>query len=275
MGKFDKDSLGNRMKTYESVYKQRLVPKMPIVLRIDGKAFHTFTRGMKKPFDDLLIDTMQKTMVRLCEDLQGAKFGYTQSDEITLISTLDDMVKSQAPYDGSVQKLLSIYASKATKYFNMEFYENVYKLQHDENAFKEVVDVDVYIKKLFDAEFDCRVMNIPEHDLINNLIWRQQDATRNSISSLAQANFSHNALQSKSSSDMMDMLMLEKNINWNDLETRKKRGSCCYKIEAMGRHVWKIDNEMPIITTDRNFIQTKLFPNAILDKNIEDSIDER
>jgi tRNA(His) 5'-end guanylyltransferase len=259
MGRFDKDSLGNRMKKYEDVYKQNLVPNMPVVLRIDGKAFHTFTKKMKKPFDDLLINTMQKTMVSLCSDIQGAKFGYTQSDEITIVIKLDD-IRSQMFFDGKVQKILSITASKATKYFNKHFYDNVNLLKSGKSDFENVVELNIYENKLFQAEFDCRVMNIPEGDLINNLIWRQMDATRNSISTLAQANFSHSELQGKSSSDMMDMLVNIKNINWNDLAVYKKRGSCCYKVKVGIRRKWLLNKEMPILTENRTFFENIVSP---------------
>ena len=251
MAKFDNDSLGNGQKGYEAVYKQKLVPKMPIVMRIDGKAFHTFTKGMKKPFDDLLIDSMQKTMLALCKDIPTCKLGYTQSDEITIVCVCDDMKKTEGLYDYKVQKILSIIASKATRYFNQFFFENVDKLQKDINAFKNVVDITVYKKKLFVAEFDCRVMNIPEWDIINNLIWRQQDATRNSIQMLGQAYFSQKELNKKNTSQIMDMLMLQKNINWDNLETFKKRGSCCYrKDNGSKRNPWYVDNDMPILTED-------------------------
>lgn len=251
MAKFDNDSLGNRQKGYEAVYKQKLVPKMPIVMRIDGKAFHTFTKGMKKPFDDLLIDSMQKTMLALCKDIPTCKLGYTQSDEITIVCVCDDMKKTEGLYDYKVQKILSVIASKATRYFNQFFFENVDKLQKDINAFKNVVDITVYKNKLFVAEFDCRVMNIPEWDIINNLIWRQQDATRNSIQMLGQAYFSQKELDKKNTSQIMDMLMLQKNVNWNNLETLKKRGSCCYrKDNGSKRNPWYVDNDMPILTED-------------------------
>ena len=124
-------------------------------------------------------------------------------------------------------------------------------MQKDINAFKNVVDITVYKKKLFVAEFDCRVMNIPEWDIINNLIWRQQDATRNSIQMLGQAYFSQKELNKKNTSQIMDMLMLQKNINWNNLETFKKRGSCCYrKNNGSKRNPWYVDNDMPILTED-------------------------
>lgn len=253
MGKFDNDSLGTRQKGYEAVYKQKLVPKMPIVLRIDGKAFHTFTKGMKKPFDDLLMDSMQQTMLALCKDIPTCKLGYTQSDEITIVCICDDMKKTEGLYDYKVQKILSVIASKATRYFNKIFFENVEKLQHDKDVFKSVVDVNVYKKKLFAAEFDCRVINIPEWDVINNLIWRQQDATRNSIQMLGQSYFSQKQLDKKNTSQIMDMLMLRENVNWNDLATAKKRGSCCYRKENNNnkRNPWYLDNDMPILTEEQ------------------------
>ena len=265
MGKFDKDSLGTRMKEYEANYKQKTVSRIPIVIRIDGKAFHTFTRGFKKPFDELLMDTMQQTTLSLCKDLQNCKFGYTQSDEITLVFTIDDVIKTQEIYDGKVNKILSICASKATRYFNKIFFDNVKKLENGDCTFKEVVDVNVYKKKLFEAEFDCRVMNIPDFDVINNLIWRQQDATRNSIQMLGQANFSHKELQGKNCSDIQDMLVLQKGINWNDLEVAKKRGACMYrkKEDFTDRKKWVLDLSMPILTEDsaRTWFNEIIFPN--------------
>lgn len=267
MGKFDKDSLGDRMKDYEAVYKQKAMPKMPIVIRIDGKAFHTFTKGMHKPFDDLLMDAMQRTMISLCSELQGAVFGYVQSDEITIVSKLADIRKSEMLYDGKVQKILSITPSKATKYFNKYFFENVEKLERNPEAFKNHVDISVYKKKLFEAEFDTRMMSIPDFDVINNLIWRQQDAVRNSISAMAHSMFTTKELHGKNCSDMMDM-MIERGQNWNDLPTYKKRGTCCYKVEEGIRSKWKLDLDMPILTEDRNFFESKFNPES-LDEKLE------
>lgn len=250
MSKSKKDSLGDRQKAYEAVYKQTLIPKAPIVIRIDAVAFHTFTKGMAKPFDELLMDTMQRTMLAICKDLPTCKLGYTQSDEITLVCICDDLVRTEGLYKYKAQKIMSKVASKATKYFNKFFIENIEKLEKDENAFKNVANLKVYKKKIFEAEFDCRVMNIPEWDVINNIIWRQQDATRNSIQMLAQANFPHEELQKKNSSELQDKLMLEKSINWNNLEIPKKRGSCCYRVEKEGkkRKIWELDKEMSILT---------------------------
>lgn len=193
---------------------------------------------------------MKKTMQALCKDLSTCKYGYTQSDEITLVCICDDMIRTEGLYKYKVNKILSICASKTTKYFNKFFYQNVQKLKANPNAFKNVVDVKVYEKKLFDAEFDCRVMNIPDWDVVNNVIWRQQDATRNSIQMLGQSQFSQKELDKKSCSDIMDMLILQKNINWNDLETYKKRGcSCTREVDKKtGSSKWIINENMPILT---------------------------
>jgi len=270
MSRFDKDSLGNRMKTYEEVYKQRTVPKEAIVLRIDGNSFHTFTKGMKKPFDDLLIETMQQTLLALCKDIPNSVFGYTQSDEITIVTIPTDIIRSEDYYSGKVQKILSVTASKTTKFFNRFFYENVQKLKDGKFNKPEVVDASIYEKRLFEAAFDCRVMNIPEFDIYNNLIWRQQDAIRNSIQMLGQANFSHAQLQKKNTGEIQDML-IEKGINWNNLETYKKQGSCCYKIDRNETHKqWFLDNDMYSLTSQEGRDKYQ----KIVERNYAKKIDE-
>lgn len=245
-----KDSLGDRQKKYEEVYNHYLVPGMTFICRVDGTTFHSYTKGMAKPFDDIINTTMQQTMMALCKDLPTCKLGYTQSDEITLVFVIDDIVKTQGLLKYRASKIISIIAAKATKYFNKYFFENVQKLEKNPKAFEHVVDIKIYKKKLFEATFDCRVFNIPQWDILNNIIWRQQDATRNSIQMLGQANFTHGELQDKNTSDVQDMLMLQKGINWNNLETYKKRGSCCYRKEVEGkkRPQWVLDLDMPILT---------------------------
>lgn len=116
-----KDSLGDRMKRYENVPKVRLVRRMPVIVRLDGKAFHTFTRGFVKPFDSLLMQTMNDTMKYLCENIQGCVMAYTQSDEITLVLVDYQTLTSDAWFDNSVEKMCSIAASMATVAFNRSF----------------------------------------------------------------------------------------------------------------------------------------------------------
>lgn len=257
------DDLGIRMKEfYEQVPKTRLVRRMPVAIRIDGKAFHTFTRGFEKPFDHVLIKSMQETMKYLCENIQGCVFGYTQSDEITLILVDYKKLNSSAWFDYEVQKMCSISASMATMAFNKFFANNVkvfemtntrvLKYMDDEKKNKTISLIDIYYKAIEKgAMFDARVFNIPKEEVTNLVYWRQLDAARNSIQMVGQANFSHKELQDKSCNMIQDMLHEQKGINWNDYPTVCKRGTACIKVEIESERInatgWIIDKEMPIL----------------------------
>lgn len=277
------DELGKRMKEYyESIPKTRLMRRCPVAIRIDGKAFHTFTRGFQKPFDEVLMTSMQETMKYLCENIQGCVFGYTQSDEITLILIDYQKLNSCAFFDYEVQKMCSIAASMATMAFNKYFCDEVNKAYTyftcTECGCEYVKDIDTF-DKLFDnyfskigiAMFDARCFNIPKEEVANLLYWRQLDATRNSIQMVGQANFSHKELHGKSCNQIQDMLMLEKGINWNDLPIYQKRGSCCikevYQDEdvdikdgACPRTHWVIDKDIPIFKGEnRKYIERFIY----------------
>lgn len=224
--KMKRDDLGNRMKTfYEEIPKTRLMRRTPVVVRIDGKAFHTFTRGFKRPFDDVLIMTMQETAKYLCENIQGCQLAYTQSDEISLLLIDYQRFETSAWFDYEIQKMCSISASMATMAFNRIFSETVSDLKVDNTK-----PMDRYFEVAYSgAMFDARVFNIPREEVTNYFYWRQLDASRNSIQMVGQANFSHRELQHKSCNDIQDMLMTQKGINWNDFPTYQKRGSCVIK----------------------------------------------
>lgn len=266
------DELGKRMKEYyESISKTKLMRRTPVAIRIDGKAFHTFTRGFEKPFDEVLIKSMQETMKYLCENIQGCVLGYTQSDEITLILVDYKNLNSSAWFDYEVQKMCSIAASMATMAFNKFFAEEVDA--YNSNPNNSGIQANWYIAaKLKGAMFDARVFNIPKEEVTNLIYWRQLDATRNSIQMVGQANFSHKELQNKSCNMIQDMLMTEKGINWNDFPTHQKRGSCCVKMYQIdegcwqshaedklmpnGRTRWDIDTEIPIFKEEnRSYIE--------------------
>ena len=277
----DKTTLGDRMKNnYENISRYYLTRRMPVIIRIDGKAFHTFTRGFKKPFDDILVSTMQDTMKYLCENIQGCVLGYTQSDEISLVLTDYTELTTDAWFGNNLQKMCSVSASMATLAFNKFFSGRVQEFMYDccdefgddvlpEKQNDYELAHNVYFKKFNAAMFDSRVFTIPKEEVCNYLIWRQQDATRNSIQSVGQANFSQKELHGKSCNNIQDMLMLQKSINWNDYSTTLKRGSCCIKIDdgitkydEVGnicgytqRSKWIIDNEIPIFSQDRNYIE--------------------
>ena len=262
-----KDSLGDRMKRYEAVSKTTLVQRMPVILRLDGCHFHTFTKGFEKPFDMVMMKSMQDTMKYLCKNIQGCVFGYTQSDEITLVLVDYKNLNSSQWFDNEVQKMCSVAASMAAYAFNKYFASNVidyedFVREHvkDENYLDLVkLKTNYQCAIMKGAYFDCRAFNVPKEDVCNCIIWRQQDAVRNSIQSLAQANFSHKALQGLSCNMLQDKLMVEKGINWNDLDTVKKRGSACikkyYTENGKMRSNWVIDYNMPILTQDKNYVE--------------------
>lgn len=248
-------TLGQRMKEYEAVTDTNLIKHMPVIVRLDGRAFHTFTKGFKKPFDNIFNDCMVYTMKHLCENINNCVFGYTQSDEITLV-LYDKEENSETWFDNRLQKIVSLSASMATLAFNKIFFE-YYNDQQEQT---------IPFKKLFIAMFDARAFNVPKEEVVNNIIWRQNDATKNSINSVAQANFSHKELQCKSGSDIQDMLMLEKGINWNDTPTRYKRGCACIRKQIQiatpngetVRNKWVVDYEMPILSQKRDYLENLL-----------------
>lgn len=279
------DALGTRMKTfYEQVPKTRLMRRMPVVIRIDGKAFHTFTRGFKKPFDEILIKSMQRTMLYLCKNIQGCVFGYAQSDEITLILIDYQKLESCAWFDYEVQKMCSISASMATMAFNKYFAQEVDKWGAETFGYEwyeggtndpEVINTPewklagTYFKAIDNgAMFDARAFNIPKEEVCNLIYWRQLDATRNSIQMVGQSNFSHKELHGKSCNMIQDMLHEKKGINWNDFPTHQKRGSACKKVEQKVNtagtietiSTWEVDLEMPLLKgEDREYVDKLVY----------------
>lgn len=285
-----RDDLGTRMKVfYENIPKTRLMRRTPVAIRLDGKAFHTFTKGFQKPFDFVLMDAMQKTMKYLCENIQGCVFGYTQSDEITLILVDYQKFTSDAWFDYEVQKLTSVSASMATMAFNKYFSENVedvikYNSTHDSLVERKEGLLDNYISAVEKgACFDARCFNIPKEEVTNLIYWRQLDATRNSIQMVGQANFSHDELQNKTCDMIQDMLMTKYGINWNNFTIPCKRGTACIRVGAKvtenikrepqpfgedkitttvieERPIWIIDRNMPILKgEDRKYVDDLIY----------------
>lgn len=261
------DELGKRMKeNYENRAKTYLTRRMPVAIRIDGKAFHTFTRNFQKPFDEVLSNTMVKTMEYLCKNIQSCIFGYTQSDEITLILIDYQTLTTDAWFDYQVQKMCSIAASMATMAFNKFFEESVEEwcmenfFVGNEPNYKQWLE-SYHIAKNKGAMFDARCFNIPKEEVCNLIYWRQLDATRNSIQMVGQANFSHKELQNKSQNDIQDMLYEQKGINWNDYPTRWRRGVACYRVKDFDEWGdWVIDYEMPILKGEnRSYVENIIF----------------
>lgn len=268
--------LSKRMKEYyEFIPKTKLMRRCPVSIRLDMRSGHTFTRGFKRPFDEIFIKTMQETAKYLCENIQGCVLSYQQSDEITLILIDYQKLNSSAFFDYEVQKLCSISASMATMAFNKAFSKNIDELHSEYFNGKTIFDEE-YFSTLLSAEakgamFDARCFNIPKEEVANLIYWRQDDASRNSIQMVGQAYFPHKELQNKSNSQIQDMLMLEKGINWNDFPTYQKRGSCCIKEFYQDENVdikdgpcirsrWIIDKEIPIFKgEDRNYVERFIY----------------
>jgi tRNA(His) 5'-end guanylyltransferase len=279
------DSLGDRMKTYyEGISKTKLMRRTPVAIRIDGKAFHTFTRGFNKPYDVVFSDAMCNTLKSLCENIQGCVLGYTQSDEITLLLVDYKTLNTSAWFDNEVQKMCSVSASMAAAWFGKHFRDSValfkeavgYAHYNDAETKKASEHYGVDLKgenarKLLDvyqraangiAVFDSRVFNIPKEEVANMFVWRQQDATRNSIEMLGQYHFGAKMLHKKNCSNIQDMLMEQKGVNWNDVEVRFKRGTCCRKKGGLGdgeRGGWVLDFNIPVFTQDRNYIEKWIY----------------
>jgi tRNA(His) 5'-end guanylyltransferase len=268
-----KDPLGDRMKDfYEDRTRYKLARRTNTIIRIDGKAFHTYTKGLKRPFDEGLMEDMNKTTEYLCQNIQGAKFGYVQSDEISILITDYDDISTHAWFDGNLQKMASIAASLATAEFN--------RLRLIRKMNTTVATAGSILEQFKHAMFDARVFQIPyQEEVLNYFIWRQQDATRNSISSVAQSLYSAKELHGKKTSDMQEMIF-QKGINWNDYKPREKRGSLIRKvehvyarqgepimdgktrvIESYKRSKWEADPETPIFSQTKGYLRW-LMPQA-------------
>ncbi len=244
-----KDELGTRIKEfYENRTRNYLPRKTFTIIRIDGKAFHTYTRGLKRPFDSELISDMDNTAKYLCENIQGAKLAYVQSDEISILLTDFETIQTDAWFDGNTQKIVSVSSSFATSKFNeLRINRNIL------NSIKEGKTFFDAIKEFKSANFDARTFSIPhKNEVVNYFIWRQQDATRNSISSVAQSLYSHKELNGKSTGEMQE-LIFQKGQNWNDYPDGQKRGRVILK---KSKHV-SISDEAYNKSKDKSkFIET-------------------
>ena len=254
----DTSDIGNRMKEYEKVSRNFLVRRTPVAIRLDMRAGHTFTKGFRKPFDEYFTSAMEATMLQLCENIQGCIFGYTQSDEITLILQDYKTIKTDAWFEYNVQKLTSISASMATLYFNRAFHSNV--MEYNEQFYYNR-DVHIEDERYYDAlnsalengaVFDSRAFNIPKEEVTNLIYWRQLDAMRNSVLSVGQAHYSHRTLENKSCKDIKEMLIAD-GMPWEDITIADQHGRACYHDEEIN---WVIDEAMPILKgEDREYLE--------------------
>lgn len=220
-----KIGIGERMKAnYEEIWKYKLPMRLPVILRLDGKCFHEFTRKIERPFDRKFIDNMAKLATYLCEKIHTSQLAYLQSDEISILLHPYKKLDTQAWFGNEIQKMVSIASGLASSWFSLRYKR--------------------------EAIFDCRCFLLPEAETVNYFIWRQQDATRNSIAMLAQSIFSPRQLHKKNVKQAQDMMM-EKRVNWNDLDDWKKRGIVVRKYYGK----WGRDYHIPVFTQNRNYIE--------------------
>lgn len=253
MATSDKTSIGDRMKLYEGAAKSHLPPRMPVILRVDGKAFHTYTKDCERPFDKSLMDAMDNVAIALCKNIQGAQIAYVQSDEISILIHGYKKFSSNPWFDNEVQKMVSVSASIAAATMTVE----------SANIFSNVMEHgDSELDCIRPAFFDSRVFVLPETEVCNYFLWRQQDCSRNSIQMLARSLYSHKECNNKNGSELQEMTF-QKGQNWNDLPTGCKRGRCISKISYENfdktiRSKWAVDHDIPVFSESRDYINKHL-----------------
>jgi len=260
-----RDSLGDRMKGYENIERRYFMRRQPLIIRLDGVHFHTYTKGFERPYYEPFRRCMEYTMLHLCENIMGCKLGYTQSDEITLLLTDDDTIDTQPWFGKNIQKIVSVAASMATYFFNKEVEKTLklgpgaeeWNLEPLRNAFENKM-----------ACFDARAFLLPKEEVMNVFEWRQQDCTRNAIESAGQTYFSHNMLNGKSCNEIQEMLFQYKGINFNDYPVWFKRGTCAHKVPTeiisdksgpIIRMKWQLDYNIPIFHKEPNYINQFIY----------------
>jgi tRNA(His) 5'-end guanylyltransferase len=216
------DALGTRMKEqYEKRAKTSLVRRTHTIVRVDGKAFHSYTRGLPRPYCTTLMSDMDQTAVFMCQHMQGAKMAYVQSDEISVLLTDYDQITTEAWFDGEQQKICSISAALATARLNQ-------------------------LRPTQFALFDARCFTIPEMIEVHNyFVWRQQDAVRNSIQMLAQAHFSPSTMHGVSCDRLQEMLWSEKQVNWAHCPSGFKNGRLIMRVHEQ-REI-QVSRERPFV----------------------------
>lgn len=240
---------------YEMRSRNYLVRRTPVIVRVDGKAFHTFCKRFEKPYDDFLNKSLNTVMKHLCENIQGAKFAERHSDEISILVTDYDSIQTDAYFDYNTQKICSVVASMATAEFCRQLMINERHFAKSSLNFKELYNKKSYITVADSWPcFDTRCFNLPENEIANYFWWRMIDAKRASINMLAQSNFSHKSLQGLTCNEMQEKLWQEKDINWGTLPQGQKIGFTCLKSKApkeiesgpkkgetVMRNIWKIE----------------------------------
>lgn len=271
-------TLSDRMKEYESNTQFKLVKKLPVIIRIDGRSFSKFTKGFEKPFDLDLSKIFQDVALALRKEIPGVKFIYSQSDEISLLLTDWDSNKQEDGgridtwYDYRLQKIVSVVSSMATVKFNeciynlIEEYKKIAQVEWQKDDFG---NVDMYVykinllqRKLFKATFDTRAFNLPADEVINYFIYRQQDAIRNSVSSFARKYYTTKQLQGVNNTEKINKVKDEFGIDFNtDVSQLQKVGFAVvtnFKAKDTDKDKFELDINIPMFKDDRQYIEKYL-----------------
>lgn len=234
------DSLGDRMKSYEDVSRLHLPRRLPVIIRLDGKAFHTYTRGLPRPYCQSLMTAMDEVARTLCNQVQNTVMAYTQSDEISLLLVDYKDIKTTAWFDANLQKMASVSAGIASSKLTAL----------SPTIFGGLRD------SLKEAVFDARAFVLPPHEVNNYFIWRQQDWNRNSLAMLAQSMFSHRELQGKGRAEQHEMCF-QKGTNWANLSSHIKDGRVLVKRQVLKEvtayrsvSLWSMKAGEPMETTN-------------------------
>ncbi len=214
-------SLGDRMKEYENVTNASLYKRMPIILRIDGRAFHSFTKGMEEPYDENFISLMNKTMIDVFESLSDTVLGYVESDEISILICPYASYDTEPVFSARIQKLCSVAASIATQ----SFIKNLYKM----TLVNETIEwASKYIER--NITFDCRCFNLAKEEVSNYFIWRQQDCRRNSILNAAHFYLGKKKCIGFKTPELIDKMLDEKNVDyWTNTPNYVHYGRTCFR----------------------------------------------
>jgi tRNA(His) guanylyltransferase len=225
------DPIGDRFKEYELASRATLPRRMPVILRVDGKAFHSYTTGCQRPFDKRLMNAMNNVALKLCKEIHGAKLAFLQSDEITILIHNYKKLNSGAWFDNQVQKMVSVSAAIASTTMTIE---------------SEAV-----FEKIKPAYFDSRVFVVPESEVCNAYLWRQKDCIRNSVQMLARSLFSHKECNNKNVQQLKE-LCLTKGTDWDSMPPEFRHGRCVLKIDSK----WVVDENLPIfLGKDRIYVE--------------------
>jgi tRNA(His) 5'-end guanylyltransferase len=242
-----RDSLGDRMKqNYERPARATLPLRMPVMLRVDGKAFHTYCRDLVRPFDESFMAAMDACAVAICTEAQGAVIAYVQSDEINILLHNYKRLDTAAWFNNDLQKIVSVSASIASMTMT-------------------AASVDLF-GRIRPAAFDARAFVLPESEVANAFLWREQDAARNSVTMVAQTMFRESELIGRTTAERQEMIFQKSGKNWNDLPTHMRRGRCIVRETKVAtrngvevtRSQWVVDREIPLFSKDRDYIERHL-----------------